>query len=119
MIQTNQLTNEIEDLWIKIAAIDGWTDIEKEEGGGFTMLWGKNLNPNPNKSYFSVPTYPTDLNAIASLFKERNLYYQVAWMPSRKCARANGTFDPEKDTEFTAPTEAIALCKLFLALQGN
>lgn len=114
-IKTSELTNEIEDLWMRIAAIDGWIDIEKKEGMGFTMLWGKNLNPAPHKSFFSVPEYPSDLNAITTLFKERNLYYQVAWMPSQNCARAHDI----DDREFKGKTESIAMCKLFLALQEN
>lgn len=119
MFQTNQLTDEIEDLWKRIATIDGWINIEKKEGGGFIMFWGEQLIRNPKRSFFSVPDYPSDQNAIATLFKERNLYYQVAWMPSRNCARANGIYDLEKDVEVIGETEAIALCKLFLVLQEN
>jgi len=115
MLRTDQLTKEIEDLWMRIAAIDGWQNIEKKEGGGFTMFWGKNSNPSPNKSYFSIPDYPCDLNAIITLFKERNLYYQVAWMPTQQCARASDI----NDREFKGETEAITLCKLFLAIQEN
>jgi hypothetical protein len=117
-IKTSELTNGIEDLWMRIAAIDGWIGIEKKEGMGFTMLWGKNSVRNQHRSYTSIPEYLSDLNAIATLFKERNIYYKLEWISGLKSnyAKAScrgGYF------EVCADTESIAMCKLFLALQEN
>jgi len=59
-----------------------------------------------------IPEYELSIDAIAAEFKKRNWFYEVAWMPSLNLARA----DAVNAFEVRAETEAIALCKLFLAL---
>jgi hypothetical protein len=59
-----------------------------------------------------IPEYELSIDAIAAEFKKRNWFYEVAWMPSLNLARA----DDVNAFEVRAETEAIALCKLFLAL---
>ena len=118
MINVSQLTDEIENLWIRIATLDGWTDIEKKEVDGFVMFCGRNSTPKTERFFFSVPDYPFDQSAIALLFKEKSLYYQVAWMPTHEpCERARAS--DINDREFRCESEAIAMCKLFLSIQEN
>jgi hypothetical protein len=115
MVKTNQLTDEIEDLWMRIAAIDGWVNIEKKEADGFTMLWGASSIRNTHRSFFSIPDYPCDLNAITTLFKERNIYYNLEWISGIKGDYAKASCRGNY-FQVCADTEALALCKLLLAI---
>jgi hypothetical protein len=108
------MTDELIELNLKVAAIAGWTSIE---------IW----NPHAiKKSYVGtnlahpelgihVPSYVESIDAITWVFKRLKIHYKLQWMIGLK-----GDYAIAESRrfmyEFSGDTEAIALCKLLVAI---
>jgi hypothetical protein len=109
------IANETEQILLAVAKKAGWTDIKVWNPSAIRKSFvGVNL-AHPELGVH-IPDYTQSLDAIAWVFrKQLNIFYEVAWMPTANCARANAVTGLRVD----AKTEALALCKLLLAINPD
>jgi len=110
------MTN-IEEINLKVAAIDGWTEIELWNPSATNKTYIGTNAAHPELGKF-LPKYTESLDAIAWVFKQLEIHYKLQWIIGLK---GNYAIAESRRSmyEFSGDTEAIALCKLLLAINPD